>query len=139
MDLKKIIPILAIMAMIGIFLVAMQPANAATTGLIVYHHGTFLGTEMSIKKGEKLDLIATLSVDGRALQPLRYINLYIRNSKDILTHKDESFTGIGGYSYFNVDTSKWACGNYKMLFIYWGSHDGEWPIAKKIVKLQITE
>jgi len=145
MDLKKIVPILAIMAMMGVFMGAVQPANAtSTTEVKVYTYdpydppGTELGTVKTIKKDEDVSLAATLHVDSGNPQWFRWMHLYIYNSKGEQIYNEERNTGFGGVSMFWVDSKNWDSGDYKMCFTYWGSDDGDYPRVDKEVKLHIT-
>ena len=145
MDLKKIIPILAILAVMGVFLGAIQPASAAsTTEVKAYTYdphdppGTELGAVKNIKKGEDVSLAANLHVDGGNPQWFRWMHLYIYNSKGDQIYNEERNSGFGGVTMFWVDSRKWDAGDYKMCFTYWGSDDGDYPRADKEVKLHIT-
>ena len=136
------------MAMIVVFMMTMQPASAVTTEVktYVYEYSSLFTVELvpisdlTITKANKLHPAATLHVNGGKKQWDRYICLYIYNSKGKLIYKEEKCSWFDGTACFShVDTSKWDYGDYKMKFIYWGSHHGEWPIAKKIVTLHLTQ
>jgi hypothetical protein len=145
MDLKKIVPILAIMAMMCISLVAMQSASAAsTTEVKAYTYdpydppGTEIGKEMTIKKGEYLDIAATLHVDGGNPQWFRYIHYYVYNSKGDQIVNEERNSGFGGVARCWINSKTWDKGTYKICVIYWGSDDGDYPRADKEIKLHIN-
>ena len=103
MELKKIVPVLAIMAMMGVFVVSMQPASAAHQTVVkAYNYdpydppGDEIGTNLNISKGEYLDLAATLHVDGGNPQWFRYIHFYVYNSKGDQIANEERNSGFGG-------------------------------------------
>jgi len=140
LDLKKIVSILLVMAIVGVFMGSMQPASAVTTEIKVNSDNTT--TEISIPKGKTHmtnELHASLHVDGGNAQWYRYITLIIRNSEGKLVYRDDQCTWAFGQAVFGGYAAKLDVGDYTMKFIYWGSDDGEWPKAKKIVKLHIIE
>lgn len=141
MYLKKIMPILFLMAMIGIFMGAVQPASATTTEIKAYklYPDQELFNQVSIKKGQIWDLHATLHVNGGDPQWYRYIHLYIYDSHGNQVFNEQGCTWLFGISNFKINANDYPCGDYKMCFIYWGSPDGEWPRADKEMVLHVTK
>ena len=147
MYIKKIIPILALIAIMGVFMGAMHPISAvSTTEVKAYTFdaydppGTELGAVKNIKKGEDVSLAATLHVDGGNPKWFRWLHLYIYNSngEQIYNEERNSGSGFSGAAIFFVDSRKWDVGDYKMCFTYQGNKNDGYPRADKEVKLQIT-
>ena len=127
-------------------MVAMQPANASsTTEIKIYTYnpydppGTELGKDMTIKKGNALDIAATLHVDSGNPQWFRFIHFYVYNSKVDQIIKEERNSGFGGVARCLIDSKNWDNGTYKVCVTYWGSDDGDYPRADKEITLHITE
>lgn len=144
MEWKRIIPILAIVAIMGVFMGAMHPASAAsTTEVKAYTYdpydppGTELGKELTIKKGEYLDIAATLHVDGGNPQWFRYIHYYVYNSNGDQIVNEERNSGFGGVARCWINSKNWDAGTYKLCITYWGSDDGDYPRADKNVIVHI--
>ncbi len=145
MDLKKIISILAVMSVIGVFLVAVQPATAAkTTEIKAYYYNAFLppgaeiNTDMYVNKSADIDISATLHVNGGKPQWFRYMHCYIYNSKGELIVHEERNSGFGGIARFWVDKRKWNTGTYKISIIYWGNSRYGYPRADKNITLHLV-
>jgi hypothetical protein len=145
MNLKKIVPVLAMMVMVGVFVVSMQPASAAhQTALKVYKHdpnfppGEELGSDLVINKGDALDISATLHVDGGNPQWFRYIHFYVHNSTGDQIVNEERNSGFGGVTRCWINSKKWEAGKYKISIIYWGNDEDGYPKAVKIVNLCIV-
>jgi len=144
MDLKRIMPILAIMAMMGVFLVAMQPASAASkTEIKVYTYdpndtpGMEIGKNLTITRGGDIDLTATLHVDNGSPQWFRYVNFYVYNPDGDQIVNEERNTAFGGVSRCIINSKTWARGKYKVCVTYLGNeHDG-YPRADKEFTLTI--
>ena len=92
---------------------------------------------MTIKKGDFLDIAATLHVDGGNPQWFRYMNFYVYNSKGDQIVNEERNTGFGGVSRCGINSKKWDIGTYKICVTYLGSDDGDYPRADKEVTLHI--
>jgi hypothetical protein len=75
------------MAMLGVFLVAMQLASAASkTEIKIYNYdesdppGVLSNDEIYIKKGSIIDIAATLHVEGGSPKWVIYIQFHVYNS-----------------------------------------------------------
>ena len=143
MELRKIVPILAVMAMICIFF-SMQSVSAAhQTEVKAYQYdpndppGDELGTDLFIKKGDALDIGATLHVDGGGPQWFRFIHMYIYNSKGNQIVNEDRSAGFG-VARFWINSKKWEPGNYRICLIYWGNKDDDYPRADKEILLHIV-
>ena len=145
MDLKKKIPIMALIAMMSIFMVGMPAVSAAhTTKVKGYTYnpnnppGDELGADLFIKKGDATDLAATLHVDGGNPQWFRYIHFYVYNSNGDQIVNEERNSGFGGVARCWINSKGWEPGNYKISIIYWGNDDDGYPRADKEVILHIV-
>lgn len=144
MDLKKVVPILAVMAMMMVFLVAMQPASAASKSEIkVYPYdqcdppGAEVGKELSIYNGEYLDLAATLHIDGGNPQWFRWVTFYVYDSKGKQIVSEERNSGFGGIARCWINSKDWDKGTYKVSVVYGGNTDDGYPRVEKYFKLNI--
>ncbi|ADZ09736.1 hypothetical protein Metbo_1504 [Methanobacterium lacus] len=142
MELKRIVPILAIMAMMGVFLVAMQPASAASKSEIkVYQYdppgAEVVGKEISIYKGEYLDLAATLHIDDGNPQWFRWVNFYVYNSKGDQIVNEERNSGFGGIARCWINSKDWSKGTYNVSVVYQGNEDDGYSKAEKKVVLHV--
>ena len=144
MELKKIVPILAIMAMMCMCVVSMQPATAAhQTVLKAYEYeplnppGKELGNEIYILKGYHLDIGSTLHVDGGSPQWFRHIHFYVYNASGDQIVNEERNTGFGGIVRCWIDSSKWDSGTYKISVVYLGNDRFGYPRANKDITLHI--
>jgi len=144
MELKKIVTILAIMAMMGVFVVSMQPASAAhQTVLKAYNYdlndlpGYELSNDWSISKGDVMDISATLHVDGGNPQWFRYIHFSVYNSKGDQIINEERSSGFGGVARCWIDSKDWEPGTYKISMIYWGNDKDGYPRADKEIMVHI--
>ena len=138
MEIKKIVPILAIMAMMGVFVVSMQPASAAhQTVLKAYNYDSYnppgmeIGDDWIIKKGESLDISATLHVDDGNPQWFRYIHFYVYNSKGDKIVNEKRTSGFGGVARCGINSKNWEPGTYRMSIIYYGNDRDGYPRADK--------
>jgi hypothetical protein len=145
MELKKIVPILAVMAMMGVFVVSMQTASAThQTVLKAYNYdpydppGMEIGNDWTIKKGEYLDISASLHVDGGNPQWFRYIHFYVYNARGDQIVNEERSSGFGGIARCWIDSKKWEPGTYKMCIIYWGNDDDGYPRTDKEFNIHIV-
>lgn len=125
MELQKIVPVLAIMAMMGVFVVSMQPACAAhQTVLKGYQYdpndppGTELGTDLYIKKGNYLDVAATLHVDGGNPQWFRWVHFYVYDPNGNQIVDEQRTTGFGVARCW-INSKDWKSGNYTISMIFW--------------------
>ncbi|UTB32361.1 MAG: hypothetical protein NKF70_12860 [Methanobacterium sp. ERen5] len=141
----KIVPMLAVMAMMAVFVVSMQPASAAhQTVLKAYNYdpydppGNELGKEMTIKKGDVLDISATLHVDGANPQWFRWIHYYVYDPKGNQIVNEERNSGFGGIARCWINSRDWETGTYKISLIYWGNEEDGYPSADKEVNLRIV-
>lgn len=133
------------MAMMGVFLVAMQPASATSkTEIKVYKYdiyappGTELDKDFYIKKGDPLDLAATLHVNGGNPQWFRNIHLKVYNSKGEQLVNQKQTSSFGGEALFYVKTKNWDSGTYKICMIYEGNKRDGYPRAEKEIILHIN-
>jgi hypothetical protein len=145
MDLKKIVPVLAIMAMMCVCVVSMQPASAAhQTAVKAYTFdpnnppGDELETNLNIQQGDATDLAATLHVDGGGQQWFRYIHFYVYNSNGDQIANEERNSGFGGVARCWINSRSWEPGTYKISIIYWGNDDDGYPRADKDLTLHIV-
>ena len=145
MDWKKIIPIVAVMAMMGVFAFAIQPATATkTTDIKVYQYdpkdppGIDLGTDMYINKGGITDLAATLHVNGGKPQWFRNLIFYFYNSKGKLILVQEVNSGFGGLAHCKVYTKMWKTGTYKISIVNWGNRLLGYPKTVRNITLHIV-
>lgn len=138
MDLKKLVPILAVMAMMGVFLVAMQPASAASKSEIkVYQYdqydppGAQIDKEIYIGKGEYLDLAASLHIDDGHPQWFRWVTfkVYDSNGKEIVN--EERNSGFGGIARCWINSKDWNKGTYNVCVVYAGNEEDGYPKAEK--------
>jgi hypothetical protein len=144
MDLKKIIPLVVIIAMMGVFLGAIHPASAAsTTEVKAYNYdpydppGIELNRDITIKNGESLDISATLHVNGGNPQWFRWLNFYIYNSKGEQIVNEERNTGFGGVARCYIKTKDWNPGTYKLSIVYPGNEKDGYPRAEKNITVHI--
>jgi hypothetical protein len=144
MYLKKTIPILAIIAMMSVFMGAMHPASASSTTEVkayIYnpHHppGTELGKEITIKRGQALDIAGTVHINGGKPKWYRYIHFNVYNPKGNQIVDEERIAGYSGVVHYKINTKKWNTGTYKLCVIYWGSDNGDYPRADKEITLHI--
>ena len=144
MKLKKVVSVLAIMAMMCMCVVSMQPASAHQTVLKAYHYdpndppGTEIANDLTIKKGEKLDISAALHVDGGSPKWFRYIHFYVYNSKGDQIVNEERNSLFGGTAWCRINSKEWESGDYTMSVIYWGNTDDDYPRADKDLTLHIV-
>jgi hypothetical protein len=144
MDLKRIMPILAIMAMMGVFLVAMQPASAASkTEIKVYAYdpvdppGKEIGKNLTMVMGGIMDISATLHVNNGSPQWFRWVNFNVYNDHGDQIVREERNTAFGGVSRCWIDTKTWGRGKYKVCVTYLGNEDDGYPRADKEFTLTI--
>ena len=144
MELKRIAPILAIMAMMCVFVVSMQSASAANTELKVYNYdqydppGAELGKDLYIKKGQYLDIAASIHVDGGKPQWFRWVHYYVYNSNGYQIVNEERNSGFGGIARCCINSKEWEPGNYKLCVTYWGNNNDNYPRADKEVMVHIV-
>lgn len=144
MGLKIITPVLAMMFMVGIFLVTAQPACAVSKNEIkVYNCIPFgsdeeLYNELWIKRGEDLYLQASLHFDGGDPQLMKLLHLYVYNSKNVQIVNDERSTGLGGVATFKLNTKKWDSGTYTLGFVYLDESKYGRPTAGHDIVLHIV-
>jgi|GEM_PF-3263253 len=144
MELKKIVPVLAMMVMMCMCVVSMQPASAHQTVLKAYHYdpndppGTEIANDLTIKKGEDFQISATLHVDGGNPQWFRYIHFYAYDSKGDQIANDLGNSGFGGVAGCWIHSKDWEPGNYTMSVIYWGNERDGYPRADKDFILHIV-
>jgi hypothetical protein len=144
MESKRIMPILAIMALMGVFLVAMQPASAASkTEIKVYTYdpmdrpGMEIGKNLTMVRGGDLDISATLHVNDGSPQWFRWVNFYVYNEQGDQIVSEERNTAFGGVSRCMINSKTWGRGKYKVGVTYLGNeHDG-YPRADKEFTLTI--
>jgi hypothetical protein len=119
MDIKKTVPILLILAMFGVFMGAIQPASAEPQiKLYIYDAnnlpGTEIGTDITIKKGEKLIITSVTSDNG---QPEAYQKIWIdidnAQNKNIVK-RIQDLDGKG-MAFFEVPTNL-DYGTYTIIF-----------------------
>lgn len=145
MYLKKIVPILAIMAMMGVFVVAMQPASAAHQTIVkAYTYdpydppGIEIRNVLQIKKGNPLDIASTLHVDGGNPQWFRYIHFYVYNSKGEQIVNEKRNSGFGGTARCWINSKNWDTGTYKLCLTYLGNDGDGYPRADKEITVHIV-
>lgn len=145
MDLKKIGPILALIAVSGMFLMGMQTVSAAhTMDIKAYSYdpydppGKEIGSDINISKGEYVDIAATLHVDGSNPQWFRYLNFRVYNSKGDQLVNEERNTGFGGTSRCWINSKKWDKGEYMIEVYYEGNKKDDYPSASKKFTLSIV-
>lgn len=145
MELQRIVPVLALMAMMGVLVVSMQPACAAhQTVLKAYNYdpydppGTEIGSEMTIKKGDYLDVAASLNVNGGNPQWFRWIDFYVYDSTGNQIIKEERNSAFGGIARCWMNSKEWTIGTYKINIIYRGNDDDDYPRADKNILLHIV-
>lgn len=144
MDLKRIMPILAIMAMMGVFLVAMQPASAASkTEIKIYTYdqidppGMEIEKNLTMVRGGDMDISATLHVNNGNPQWFRWVNFNVYNDHGDQIVSEERNTAFGGISRCLINSKTWERGKYKVCVTYFGNeHDG-YPRADKEFTLTI--
>lgn len=144
MSWKRKVPVLAL-AMMCLFMIGAQAVSAAhTTEVKGYGYdpydppGEELGTDWYIKKGEDIDVAATLHVDGGNPQWFRWMHFYVYNSKGDQIVNEERNTGFGGVSRCWINSKDWEIGNYKLCIIYWGNEDDDYLRADKEVMIHIV-
>ncbi len=145
MDLKRIVPLLAIMVMMGVWVCSMQPASAAhQTTIKAYNYdwndppGEEIGSDFVINKGEALDISATLHVDGGGQQWFRYLQYYVYNSTGDQIINQERNSGFGGLARCWINSRNWETGTYKINIVYLGNDDDGYPRAVKDINLRIV-
>ena len=145
MGLKKKIPLMALIAIIGMCFMVLQPASAAhTTEVKAYQYdpydppGTELGTDWYIKKGDYIDVAATLHVDGGNPQWFRYIHFYVYDPTGNQIFNEERNSGFGGLARCWINSRDWNSGNYTLQVTYWGNDDDGYPRADKYIALHIV-
>jgi len=144
MNLNKIVPIFFLIIISGMLLVGIQSASAAhTTEIKAYTFdpmnlpGNKIDSYLNIKKGEPLNVLASLHVDGGKPVWFRNIHFIVANSRGELIVDTTSNTISGGYARFFTNTEKWNSGNYIAILTYLGSTSEEYPLAYKIFILYI--
>jgi len=140
--MKNIIPVLAIIAVIGLFLGVIQPASAVTSEIdLIDADVNPLPSEINVYNGQFVHLGAYLKVDGD-IKHWRWIHLYVYDpwGRQIVNVKSLTGLGWGGdidYAVFEFNTRGSPGEDYRMHFIYWGSDD--WPRADKEVIVHIVD
>jgi hypothetical protein len=142
MSLKNIIPTLGILLMLGMFLVAVQPASAVSkTEIEVYKFDLYdpveVFQELWIEKGKNLVLQASLHIDGGNPEWMKMLRLYVFNSTDQLVNEERS-TGLGGIATFNLNTKNWDAGTYTIGIVYLDNDSFGYPRAGHDIELHIV-
>jgi hypothetical protein len=144
MDLKKLLPILAMIAVSGVFLMGMSAVSAAhTMDVKAYSYdpydppGPEIVNQINITKGEYLDFAATLHVDGGNPLWFRYLNFEVYNSQGDQILNQERNTGFGGIARCWIDSKNWKAGNYTLVISYDGNEKEDYPIAFKKFEVNI--
>jgi hypothetical protein len=142
--MKKIVPILALIAISGVFLMGMQAVSAAhTTEIKTYNYdpydppGQEIGKETSLIISEAFDISASLHIDGGNPQWFRWVNYKVFNSHgDQIVNEDRN-TGFGGIARCWVNTKNWKAGNYTVEVSYGGNEEDEYSPATKKFALKV--
>ncbi len=146
MYMKKIVPILALIAISGVFLMGVQAVSAAhTTEVKAYTYDAIyspegeIGSSMDLTKGYTFDIAATLHVDGGNQQWFRSITYNVYNSNGDQIVNEERSTGFGGIARCRINTKEWDYGNYLVKVSYLGNDKDEYPGAEKKFTLHIVK
>jgi hypothetical protein len=144
MYLKKIVPILALIALSGVFLMGLQAVSAThTTEIKTYTcdindpPGIEIVKEKSLIKDEPFDITSSLHVDGGNPQWFRWVNYKVFNSHgDQIVNEDRN-TGFGGIARCWIDTRHWNAGNYTVEVSYGGNEKDDYPPASNKFVLHV--
>jgi hypothetical protein len=138
MYMKKIVPILVLMAISGVILMGMQAVSAThTTEIKTYNYdlydppGQEIDKETSLSLPDSFDISVTLHVDDGAPKWFRWVNYKVFNSQgDQIVNEDRN-TGFGGIARCWINTEYWNAGNYTVEVSYGGNEKDDYPSASK--------
>lgn len=142
MKSKKIISIMVVILFLGVFTANIHPVSATTTEIKAsIFAGDELRSDWYIQKDRRLDVKATLHVDGGDPQWFRYIHFYLYKVNPDGTRGEQiesiELSTEGGNAHYRSASA--LDGEYLLCIIYWGSDDGEWPRADKEIRVHVRD
>jgi len=146
MSMKKIVPILVMIAISGVFLMGLQAVSAVhTTEIKTYNYdpydppGQEIGKETSLRIPEAFDISASLHVDGGNPQWFRWVNYKVFTPHGDQIFNEDRNTGLGGIARCWISTKNWKAGNYTVVVSYGGNEKDDYPSASKKFALKVIK
>ncbi|MDD3984994.1 MAG: hypothetical protein PHY59_03685 [Methanobacterium sp.] len=144
MGLNKIISIMAIIIISGVFLTGIQAVSAAHTTEIkaytidpLHFPGKLINSVVNIKEGKPFNVVTSLHVDGGKPLWFRSIGFTVIDFQGKVMFNTVSNTIAGGYAYFFTNSEKWDSGKYIVMVYYLGSETEDYPMAYNVFMLCI--
>lgn len=144
MNLKKFVLLLAVVAIVSVFLGGMQTVSAVTQSEIwVFKDGisnpaVLCGSDLDIKRGENLHLETELHFDGDCDAAFwRVLHFYVYNSQGELLINKTHMTVLGCV-YFDIHCKEWGSGTYNVDIAYDGNKKQKIPGAEKVIQLHLN-
>lgn len=141
MEWKNKIYLLALIAILGTFIMSIPAVSATTTEIKAWdatppgHIG--IGDDWTISRRSQPSVQASLYVDGDIVI-FRWLHLYVYDPAGTQIINTENYIAFFGFTSFHLEALySQGKGDYKVQIVYWGSDDGDWPRADKWINLHI--